>query len=174
MANNETHAANGGGGPLLPNRAPWAAAIAHFCRLACDHTMKADLLLVALLCLLWGCTASTRDVNTTARLPGLISSQEVSAAPQHEPVIPQPPRPVVYFAGEFTRTGRFAWTNGLTLKDGIDVAGGFTKWADGSLHLIHRNGSKELYHLGPRRTLTNNPALQPEDAVISRGHVDAF
>jgi len=135
--------------------------------------MKARLLLVALLSLLWGCTAPAPDVNSTARLADLSSSQE-SAAPRLEPVLQQPPRPVVYLSGEFTRTGRFAWTNGMTLKDGIEVAGGFTKWADGRIHLIHRNGSQELYRLGPGRTLTNNPALQPEDLVISRGHVDAF
>ena len=62
----------------------------------------------------------------------------------------------------------------MTLKDGLDVAGGFTQWANGTLHLIHRNGAQELYRLGPGRTLTNNPALRPEDMVISRGHVDAF
>ncbi len=62
----------------------------------------------------------------------------------------------------------------MTLKDGIDVAGGFTKWANGRIQLIHRNSSKELYRLGRGTTPTNNPALQPEDLVISRGHADAF
>ncbi len=137
------------------------------------HAMKANLLLVALLSLLWGCTASTGDVNSAAR-PARLSSSQQPAALQVEPELQQPPRPVIYFSGEFARTGRFAWTNGITLKDGIDVAGGFTKWADGRLHLIHGDGSKELYRLGPRRTLTNNPALQPDDLVISRGHADGF
>ncbi len=133
----------------------------------------ADVLLVALVILLWGCTASTRDGSSQARVPGRSSPQQ-SAAIQIQPAPQLPSRPVVYFSGEFTRTGRYAWTNGMTLKDGLDMAGGFTRWADGTLHLIHRGGSREVYWLGPERTLTNNPALQPEDLVISRGHVDAF
>ncbi len=62
----------------------------------------------------------------------------------------------------------------MTLKDGIDVAGGFTEWANGRLLLIHPDGSQELYLLGPGRMLTNNPALKPEDLVIGREEVGAF
>ncbi len=108
-----------------------------------------------------------------ARLAGPTPSRE-PVARQVQPAPQASPSPVVYFSGQFTRTGRLPWTNGMTLKDGIDLAGGFTKWADGKLDLIHRNGSKELYRLGRGRTLTNNPALQPEDLVFSRGHLDTF
>ncbi|HWI56208.1 MAG TPA: serine hydrolase, partial [Bacillota bacterium] len=86
----------------------------------------------------------------------------------------QTPRPAVYFSGAFTKTGAYAWTNGMTLQDGIEVAGGFTPWANGTLRLIRRDGSQELYRLGWGRTLTNNPALQPEDIVLSRGQWDGF
>ncbi|HWH68306.1 MAG TPA: serine hydrolase, partial [Candidatus Sulfotelmatobacter sp.] len=86
----------------------------------------------------------------------------------------QTPRPAVYFSGAFTKTGSYAWTNGMTLQDGIEVAGGFTPWANGTLRLIRRDGSQELYRLGWGRTLTNNPALQPEDIVLSRGQWDGF
>ncbi len=132
--------------------------------------MKTNLLLVALLGLLSGCTASRRDVNSMAR-----SSGPESSAPQLRTGPQEPPRPRVYFVGEFTKYGAYAWTNGMSLKDGINAAGGFTKWANGRLNLVHRDGSKELYRLGPGRTLTNNPALKPEDVVIARGQfVDAF
>ncbi len=135
--------------------------------------MKTVLLLVTLACLLSGCTASTRDGNSTVRSPGLHSPPESSAL-QLRPAPQEQPRPVVYFAGGFAKTGAFAWTNGMTLKDGIDVAGGFTKWANGRLRLIHRDGSKELYLLGPGRTLTNNLALKPEDLVFVREEVLAL
>ncbi len=135
--------------------------------------MKADLHLAALLCLLAGCGTSTREVNSTARVGGQSSSKE-SATPRSQPAPQQRPRPVVYFSGGFTKTGSYPWTNGMTLKDGLDMAGGFSKWATGRLRLIRRDGSQEIYRLGPGRTLTNNPALEPEDLVLSRGHVDAF
>ena len=135
--------------------------------------MKRDLLLVTLAGLLSGCTASTRDGNSMGRPSGPHSPPESSAlhflpAPQEQP------RPVVYFAGGFAKTGAFSWTNGMTLKDGIEVTGGFAQWANGTLQLIHRNGTRERYRLGPGRTLTNNPALQPEDIIFSGGHPDAF
>ncbi len=132
--------------------------------------IQTGLILLGLGSLLWGCTGSTRDPKRTVQLAGPCPSPEASA-PRLEPVPQQPSRPLIYLSGEFTRTGRYTWTNGMTLQDGIDAAGGFTKWANGRLQLIHRNGSKERYRLGPGRTLTNNPALQPEDMVISSGHL---
>ncbi len=62
----------------------------------------------------------------------------------------------------------------MTVKHGMDAAGGFTKWANGRWRLVHRDGSHELYFLGRGRTLTNNPALKPEDMIIGYGEVGAF
>jgi polysaccharide export outer membrane protein len=73
----------------------------------------------------------------------------------------------VFTEGEFKNPGRYPWTNGMTLKDGIDAANGFTDYARRSLRIRHWDGSEERYRLGAGRTLTNNPALKPGDYVIS-------
>ncbi len=131
--------------------------------------MKAALPLAALLSVLAGCRSWTPEVSSTARLSGPTAPPD-SAAPQPE-ATQKTSRQLVYFAGGFTKTGRFDWTNGMTLKDGIDLAGGFTNWATGRVQLFHRDGSQELYRLHPGTMLTNNPALQPGDVVISREHL---
>ena len=69
--------------------------------------------------------------------------------------------------GEFKGPGRYPWTNGMSLKEGVDAAGGFTDSATRRLQLKHWDGSQEFYRLGPGRTLTNNPALKAGDSIIS-------
>jgi protein involved in polysaccharide export with SLBB domain len=69
--------------------------------------------------------------------------------------------------GEFRKPGRYAWTHGMTLKDAIDAAGGFTDFARRRLRIRHWDGSEEGYRLGAGRILTNNPTLKPGDYVIS-------
>ncbi len=133
--------------------------------------MKAVLFLPALLCLLAGCRASTRELKSTARLPEQSAPLPGAAATQSQPAPQQTPRQVIYFMGGFTKTGGFDWTNGMTLKDGINLAGGFTKWATGKLQLIHRDGSQQVCRLRPGTILTKNPTLQPGDMVISREHL---
>jgi protein involved in polysaccharide export with SLBB domain len=69
--------------------------------------------------------------------------------------------------GEFKNPGRYAWTNGMSLKHGIEAAGGYTDFSPPKLLLRHWDGSMERLRLGPGRTLTNNPALRAGDAVMS-------
>ncbi len=146
----------------------YGAGLAIGCR-----TMKSDLFLAVVLSLLAGCRAPTGEVNRTARQAELSSAQP-SPAVQPRPAPRQTPRRVVYFSGAFTKNGCYAWTNGMTLKDGLDMAGGFSNWATGRLRLIRRDGSQEIYRIGTGGTLTNNPVLQPEDLVISREHLPAL
>ncbi len=136
--------------------------------------MKTNLLLVALLGLLSGCRSSTRDADTSAQFSALQSPPPTTASGlQPSPQGLRPPR--VYLTGAFNKTGALPWTNGMTLKDGIDAAGGFVRWADRRVILMHRDGSREqFYRRGPERTLTNNPALKPEDIIYNGGHLDVF
>jgi hypothetical protein len=126
--------------------------------------MKTDALLVGLLCSLLGCTAS-RDAGGNTQSSGLQSPSEYKAP------VPQPaPRgeapPVIFVSGDFRKTGSYAWTNGMMLKDGIDAAGGFNEYAR-RLIIIHEDGSRKKYRLGPGRILTSNPALRPGDRIYS-------
>ena len=75
--------------------------------------------------------------------------------------------PFIFTKGEFKGPGRYPWTNGMSLKEGVDAAGGFTDSATRRLQLKHWDGSQEFYRLGPGRTLTNNPALKAGDSIIS-------
>ncbi len=66
-------------------------------------------------------------------------------------------------AGEFKSPGRYPWTNGMTLKDGVDLAGGFTgsHW----LRIYHWDESTTGYRLRRDWQLTNNPALKAGDFI---------
>jgi len=68
--------------------------------------------------------------------------------------------------GEVHNGGKIAWTNGMTLQDAINAAGGFTDFAPRKLHVIH-DGLTTVYKLGPGRTLPNNPSVQPGDKIYS-------
>ena len=81
-------------------------------------------------------------------------------------------QPCVSVLGEFRTPGYCAWTNGMTLADGIAAAGGFTPLATRDVRLTHRGGSNEFYYRsGPQNTLTNNPVLRPNDLIYSRRRI---
>jgi protein involved in polysaccharide export with SLBB domain len=109
--------------------------------------MKAYLLSIALLCSLMGCTSAKK-------------AQPLPASRGEAP-------PFIFMQGEFNNPGTYAWTNGMTLKDGIDTASGSTDSAPRRFRLQHWDGSVERFRLGAGRTLTNNPALRSGDSVFS-------
>jgi hypothetical protein len=104
--------------------------------------MKTGLLLVTILCLLLGCTASRRDPSNTAQISGL-SSPPDPAAPELQTAPRGKAPPFISMTGEFRKPGRYAWTHGMTLKDAIDAAGGFTDFARRRLRIRHWDGSEE-------------------------------
>jgi len=73
---------------------------------------------------------------------------------------------VVYVDGEVQRHGAIAWTNGMTLQDAINAAGGFTDFAPRHVRLIHPDGSFQKYGRNSQGILTKNPALQPGDRIF--------
>jgi protein involved in polysaccharide export with SLBB domain len=73
----------------------------------------------------------------------------------------------VYVDGEFRNPGRYPWTNGMTLKDAIEAAGGFTKFANHRIRLYHLDGIGEKLRLSGNWFLTNNPNLKPGDRIIN-------
>src|SRR5262245_48388170 len=105
--------------------------------------MKSSLLFLAILCALPGCTTPT--------------------TPRPQPVHRGEAPPFVFISGEFWSPGRYVWTNGMSLKEGIAAAGGFTDFARRKFRLQHWDGSVETYWLGTGRALTNNPPLRAGD-----------
>ncbi len=104
-----------------------------------------------------------------------LRSALASQPPQPVPTVKEPSPPFVYFTGELAKVGRYSWTNGMTLKDGIDLAGGFTRYALQVVDLVHPDRSRERYALKSGWAPTNNPTLLPGDLVHSRGmRVDHF
>ena len=71
----------------------------------------------------------------------------------------------VYVDGEFRNPGRYLWTNGMTLKDAIEAAGGFNEFANRRIRLRHPDGTVESYRLVGDWAHTNNPALRPGDNI---------
>jgi hypothetical protein len=69
--------------------------------------------------------------------------------------------PVIYVGGEVKNPGIYAWTNGMTLQDGISAAGGFAFAY--KVWLIHPDGVKESFKKQP---LIFNPFLRPGDKII--------
>jgi protein involved in polysaccharide export with SLBB domain len=73
--------------------------------------------------------------------------------------------------GEVKRRARYFWREGLTLTNGIDMAGGVTDFADiNRIELRHPDGSVERFNY--RRILkgvATSPPVKPNDQVVVRG-----
>jgi protein involved in polysaccharide export with SLBB domain len=69
--------------------------------------------------------------------------------------------------GEVNERGRFAWTNGMTLQNAIDDAGGLTAFAPLTLRVRHINGSAERYRLDSKMYLIGNVPVKPGDQIFS-------
>jgi hypothetical protein len=124
--------------------------------------MKSKVMAVAMLCLPLACASPRRDDVQTP----VVRPAPMPTVPQTAPTPQGEPPPFIFAYGEFKNRGCFAWTNGMTLKDGIEAADGFSDFASRRLRIYHRDGSEERYRLGPGRTLTNNPILRMGDKVM--------
>lgn len=71
----------------------------------------------------------------------------------------------VYVDGAFRNSGRYSWTNGMRLNDAIEAAGGFTKFANRRIKVIHSDGTSQRFRLRGDWVRTNNPALRPGDKI---------
>jgi protein involved in polysaccharide export with SLBB domain len=74
----------------------------------------------------------------------------------------------VYVYGEFRKPGRYSWTNGMRLKDAIDLACGFSDFA-GRLTLIQAGGARQRIKLPFNKIPLDNPELKPGDVIRCRG-----
>lgn len=70
--------------------------------------------------------------------------------------------------GEFGNPGRYSWTNGMRLRDAIDLAHGFSDFA-GRLTLIHADGAKQRIRLPANKIPVDNPKLKAGDVIRCRG-----
>ena len=122
-----------------------------------DMKVTAFLLLLAM-CLTSGCANSGQSTKTTSSISD--RSSESSKPPQHGEA-----PPFIYVRGGFVNPGRYAWTNGMKLKDAFAIAGGFNDFAWERIRLKHWDGSTEGFAWSPEKPLTNNPFLKPGDYV---------
>jgi polysaccharide export outer membrane protein len=76
-------------------------------------------------------------------------------------------QPFIYVHGEFKNPGQYPWTNGMTLRDAISAAGGFTDFAYERIRLVHPDGSSQFFKWSATHPLTNNAILRPGDSVIN-------
>jgi hypothetical protein len=90
------------------------------------------------------------------------------AAPRvHRPVTTEPFWPHIFVSGDFNNPGYCPWTNGMTLSDAIDLAGGFFPGAERTLYVRHPDGTSAKYKLTIEYRCTNNVVLQRNDDVIN-------
>jgi SLBB domain len=118
------------------------------------------LLLAVILWLLPGCASSKHDPYGSVQYPAVQPS-----APTPPPESKEPPPPFIYVGGRVNKPGKYAWTNGMTLKDAIDAAGGLDEFGGHKMEITHLDGSENRYFLKPGWELTNNPALKPGDRL---------
>lgn len=71
-----------------------------------------------------------------------------------------------FITGSVRNPGPYLWTNGVTVCDAIQQAGGFTDLPRRTLQLVHRNGAVETFRLNSHQLKTNS-IVQPGDRVHS-------
>ena len=129
--------------------------------------MKPALLFFLTACLACGCGSSKQGPSTPPRFSDLPTPSPEPSQPQPQTAPPGPAPLLVYVSGEFKKPGCYAWTSGMTLKDAIAAAGGFTEFAWERIRLQHWDGSSERFRWSGKRPLANNPPLKPGDKVIN-------
>jgi len=100
---------------------------------------------------------------------GLMIAAGCSSQNRSAVVIDAPPA-AIYVDGEFNNHGKYAWTNGMTLQDAIEAAGGFTEFSDRRVRLRHSDGTVQVYSLGHGYN-PNNPLLRPGDHIFNPRHL---
>jgi polysaccharide export outer membrane protein len=78
-------------------------------------------------------------------------------------------QPHIYVFGDFKQAGQFPWTNGVTVIDAIQLAGGFTDFAGQNLYVLHLDGTRQIYRRTSEGQFTNDIILRPDDKVVSPG-----
>lgn len=73
----------------------------------------------------------------------------------------------IYVSGEVLAPGRFAWTNGMTLTNGIERAGGFSMTADRAKVEVRSGSSTQVCSFTAAATTpARNPQLVPGSRVF--------
>lgn len=124
---------------------------------------------IGLALLLAGCAGQKHPSDQPTAAFQSFTNLYSSWDPQHLKTIHvyAPNEPFVYVTGEVKLPGRIVWTNGLTLANAINLAGGFSDFASKSRVTLRRaNGTNDQYSLAHFPTgSTNNPTLRSGDLV---------
>jgi hypothetical protein len=72
---------------------------------------------------------------------------------------------VVYVAGSVKKPGEYPWTNGMTFKDAVGAAGGFSEFEPTRLKLRHRDGTVDAFKIKKADPFKHNPKLKSGDYV---------
>jgi hypothetical protein len=128
--------------------------------------MKCFFLSLLLVCLLSACQTPTGEPGGKDMFSKLPSPSE--PVPVQSPSVPKGAAPPwIGIAGDFRNPGRYNWTNGMTLKDGIDATGGLTENGSRRLRIQHWDDSIDHYRLRSGWEFTNNPALRAGDFIAT-------
>jgi hypothetical protein len=117
-----------------------------------------------------GCAQQDRQIAAVAQ-PAPMMPQHSSVLPAQIPrVPPESGKPFVYVSREVQLPGCYAWTEGMTLTDVIEAAGGLTSFAGSRIRISHVDGTTHVYHYGQiKKHGSKDPLLRVGDRVWVKG-----
>jgi hypothetical protein len=117
-----------------------------------------------------GCAQRDRQIAAVAR-PAPVTPQSSSVFPAEiRRVSPESGKPFVYVSREVQLPGCYAWTEGMTLTDVIEAAGGLTPFAGPRIRISHVDGTTQVHRYGQiKRHGSNDPLLRVGDKVWVQG-----
>jgi protein involved in polysaccharide export with SLBB domain len=116
-------------------------------------------------CLVISALSGTVTISALAATTNGVGSVKQGGSPQY-----------IYVSGEVLAPGRFAWTNGMTLTNGIEHAGGFSMTADRTKVEVRSGISTQVCSFATAvATPARNPQLAPGSRVfVPRSRVRDF
>jgi protein involved in polysaccharide export with SLBB domain len=91
-----------------------------------------------------------------------IHSSRASTAP---PAADKHVEPYIYVLGGVRAPGRYGWTNGMTVLDGINAAGGFTDSAGRRIKIVHIDGGADSFDRDIHDITNKPPMLKAGDSI---------
>jgi protein involved in polysaccharide export with SLBB domain len=130
---------------------------------------RVAIILVGVLSLI-GCAQRDRQIAAAAQ-PAPVMPQHNSILPAEiQRVSPESGKPFVYVSREVQLPGCYAWTEGMTLTDVIEAAGGLTPFAGSRIRISHVDGTTEVYRYGQiKKHASKDPFLRVGDRVWVQG-----
>jgi hypothetical protein len=117
-----------------------------------------------------GCAQRGGKIATAAQPAPVVPLHSSVLPAEIQRVSPESGKPFVYVSREVQLPGCYVWTEGMTLTDVIEAAGGLTPFAGSRIRISHVDGTTEVYHYGQiKKHGSRDPLLRAGDRVWVKG-----